>query len=58
VQFRERGSNVYDRCRLSNPSLEIDKSEDFRTHRLPFSITRESEVRIKFFSSHTEEIDA
>src|SRR6516162_954185 len=28
VQLCQSGSDIYNRCRLPNPSLEIDKSED------------------------------
>jgi len=50
MQLRKRRPDIYDRCGFSNAALKIDESENLRAHRLPNSITRESDVLIKFFS--------
>src|SRR5271165_6217333 len=51
MQLRKRRPDIYDRCGFSNAALKIDESENLRAHRLPNSITRESDVLIKFFCS-------
>ncbi len=58
MQLRKRRSNIYDRCGLSNAALEIDESEDLGTHRLPISITLESDILIKFFCSQLGMLEA
>src|SRR5580698_6771851 len=52
MQLRERCPNIDHRCGLPNATFEIDECEDLGTHRLPHSITLESDVLIKFFSSN------
>ena len=46
---RKRRPDIYNRCGLSNATFKVNESEDPRAHRLPISITRESDVLIKFF---------
>src|ERR1700730_5204849 len=51
MQLRKRRTDIYDGSGFSNAALKIDESENLRAHRLPTSITRESDVLIKFFCS-------
>jgi hypothetical protein len=51
MQLRKRRPNIDHRRGLPNATFEIDECEDLGTHRLPNSITLESDVLIKFFCS-------
>ena len=50
MQLCEGRPNIDNGSGLSDATFEIDECKDLGTHRVQHPITRESDVRIKFFS--------